>query len=96
MWEFVGAVIGDLVEACRLVSLAAAPFIPGASARAMVQLGYEFPYAADGNGGPALLEELRWGAHAGESGRLATAEPLFPRLETEAPEAPAPPKPAAS
>ena len=78
------AVLGDLVEACRLISLAAAPFIPGAAARAVVQLGYDYPYGPDGNGGPALLDELRWGAHAGEAGRLATPEPLFPRLETEA------------
>jgi methionyl-tRNA synthetase len=78
------AVLGDLVEACRLVSLAAAPFIPGAAARALSQLGYEYPYGADGNGGPALLDELRWGTHAGEKGQVATAEPLFPRLETEA------------
>jgi len=77
------AVLGDLVEACRLISLAAAPFIPVASARAFAQLGYEYPYGADGNGGPALLEELRWGAHAGEAGQLATPEPLFPRLEAE-------------
>ena len=77
------AVLGDLVEACRLISLAAAPFIPGAAARAVVQLGYDYPYGPDGNGGPALLDELRWGAHAGEAGRLATPEPLFPRLETE-------------
>jgi methionyl-tRNA synthetase len=77
-------VLGDLVETCRLVALAAAPFIPLAAPRALAQLGYEYPYAADGNGGPALLDELRWGAHAEEPGRLATAEPLFPRIETEA------------
>ena len=77
-------VLGDLVEACRLVALAAAPFIPLAAPRALAQLGYEYPYAADGNGGPALLEELRWGAHAADAGRLETAEPLFPRIETEA------------
>jgi len=77
------SVLGDLVEACRLVSLAAAPFIPAAAARALAQLGYEYPYATDGNGGPVLLDELRWGAHAGEAGQLATPEPLFPRLETE-------------
>ena len=76
-------VLGDLVEACRLVSLAAAPFIPTAAPRALAQLGYEFPYGADGNGGPAVLDELRWGAHAAEPGRLAVPEPLFPRLETE-------------
>ncbi|HEX7496711.1 MAG TPA: methionine--tRNA ligase [Candidatus Limnocylindrales bacterium] len=78
------AVLGDLIEACRLVALAAAPFIPTATPRALAQLGYAYPYGADGNGGPSLLEELRWGAHAGEPGRLATAEPLFPRIETEA------------
>jgi len=78
------AVLGDLVEACRLIALAAAPFIPTAAPRALAQLGYEYPYAADGNGGPALLDELRWGAHAGDAGRLAAAEPLFPRIEAEA------------
>jgi methionyl-tRNA synthetase len=82
-------VLGDLVEACRLVALAAAPFIPLAAPRALAQLGYEYPYAADGNSGPALLEELRWGAHAAEAGRLETAEPLFPRIETEAAAPPA-------
>jgi methionyl-tRNA synthetase len=82
------AVLGDLIEACRLISLAAMPFIPTAAPRALAQLGYACPYAADGNGGPALLDELRWGARAAEAGRLTTAEPLFPRIETEA-EAPA-------
>jgi methionyl-tRNA synthetase len=78
------AVIGDLVEACRLVSLAAAPFMPQAAPRALAQLGYGYGYGADGNGGPALLDDLRWGARAGVAGRLGAAEPLFPRLETEA------------
>jgi methionyl-tRNA synthetase len=78
------AVLGDLVEACRLVSLAAAPFIPQAAPKALTQLGYEYGYRTDGNGGPALLDELRWGAHAGEAGQLAIPEPLFPRLDTEA------------
>ncbi|HJX67859.1 MAG TPA: methionine--tRNA ligase [Candidatus Limnocylindrales bacterium] len=78
------AVLGDLIEACRLIALAAAPFIPTATPRALAQLGYAYSYGADGNGGPSLLDELRWRAHAGEPGRLATAEPLFPRIETEA------------
>jgi methionyl-tRNA synthetase len=77
-------VLGDLVETCRLVALAAAPFIPLTAPRALAQLGYEYPYAADGNGGPALLDELQWGAHAGQAGRLAAAEPLFPRIDTAA------------
>jgi methionyl-tRNA synthetase len=78
------AVLGDLIEACRLVALAASPFMPQAAPRALAQLGYAYGYGADGNGGPALLDELRWGARAGQAGRLGAAEPLFPRLETEA------------
>jgi len=77
-------VLGDLVEACRLIGLAVAPFMPAAAPKILAQLGYEYPYAADGNGGPALLGELHWGVHAGDVGRLAAAEPLFPRIETDA------------
>jgi methionyl-tRNA synthetase len=80
-------VLGDLVEACRLIALAAAPFMPGTAPRVLAQLGYPYPYGADGNGGPPLLDELAWGAHAGEAGTLAAPEPLFPRLETETAEA---------
>jgi methionyl-tRNA synthetase len=81
------AVLGDLVEAVRLVSLAAAPFTPSIVPRALAQLGHTYVYAADGNGGPPLLAELVWGRHAAEAGTLGTAEPLFPRLETEQSEA---------
>ena len=42
-----------------------------------------YPYGADGNGGPPLLAELAWGAHAAEPGTLASPVPLFPRLESE-------------
>jgi methionyl-tRNA synthetase len=76
-------VLGTLIEACRLLALAAAPFLPTTAPRVLAQLGYGYPYGEDGNGGPPLLDELRWGAHAGEAGRLSAAEPLFPRLETE-------------
>ncbi|GAC1668001.1 MAG: methionine--tRNA ligase [Candidatus Limnocylindrales bacterium] len=81
--ERLRGVLGDLVEACRLLGVAAAPFLPGVAPRLLSQLGYSWPYATDGNGGPPLLDELRWAAHAGEPGRLAAAEPLFPRLDTE-------------
>jgi methionyl-tRNA synthetase len=77
-------VLGDLLEACRLVGLAAAPFLPGTAPRVLGQLGHAYVYGADGNGGPPLLDELRWGAHGGQPGRVGPAEPLFPRLETEA------------
>ncbi|HET9681661.1 MAG TPA: class I tRNA ligase family protein, partial [Candidatus Limnocylindrales bacterium] len=78
-------VLGDLVEACRLVALAAAPFMPSIAPRVLEQLGYVYPYAADGNGGPPLLDELAWGRHAAEPGRLGTPVPLFPRLDVETP-----------
>ncbi|MHB8458979.1 MAG: methionine--tRNA ligase [Candidatus Limnocylindrales bacterium] len=81
--ERLRGVLGDLVEACRLMALAAAPFLPATAPRALAQLGFDYPYAADGNGGPALGEELRWGAHLAVAGRVGTAEPLFPRLDPE-------------
>jgi methionyl-tRNA synthetase len=77
-------VLGDLVEACRLVGLAVAPYMPSAAPRVLAQLGYEYPYQANGNGGPAILDQLRWGARAAEAGKLAAPEPLFPRIEIEA------------
>jgi methionyl-tRNA synthetase len=82
--ERLSGVLGDLVEACRLLGLAAAPYLPATAPRVLAQLGYDYPYAADGNAGPPILEELRWGAHAGEPGRLAAPEPLFPRLDVDA------------
>jgi methionyl-tRNA synthetase len=82
--EELRGVLGDLVEACRLIGLAIAPYMPAAAPRVLAQLGYDYPYQANGNGGPALLSELGWGGHAGEIGRLAAPEPLFPRIEVEA------------
>jgi len=81
--ERLRGVLGDLVEACRLVALAAAPFMPAAAPRVLAQLGYDYPYHADGSSGPALLDELRWAAHGDDAGRLSAAEPLFPRLEID-------------
>ena len=80
--ERLRATLGDLLEVCRLVSLAAAPFMPGVAARAAAQLGVEYRYGPDGNGGPPLSELLRWGA-APTGGRVGAPEPLFPRLESE-------------
>jgi methionyl-tRNA synthetase len=82
--ERLRGVLGDLVEACRLLGLATAPFMPGTAPRVMGQLGYAYLYGPDGNGGPPILDELVWGAHAGEPGRLTAPEPLFPRLDVEA------------
>jgi methionyl-tRNA synthetase len=79
--------LGDLVEACRLLGLAAAPFLPGTAPRLLAQLGFTYPYESDGNGGPAILGELTWATHAAVAGSLAAPEPLFPRLEVETAEA---------
>jgi methionyl-tRNA synthetase len=81
--ERLRAVLGDLVETCRLVGLAAAPYLPNTAPRLLGQLGYAYPYGPDGNGGPPLLDEPRWGAHAGAAGTLTAPEPLFPRLDVE-------------
>jgi methionyl-tRNA synthetase len=84
--ERLRGVLGDLVEACRLVGLAAAPFMPGMAVRVLAQLGYSYAYAADGNGGPPVLAELAWAAHGADTGRLGAAEPLFPRLDVDSAE----------
>ncbi len=76
-------VLGDLVEAARLIGLAAAPFLPATAPRVSEQLGFDYLYAPDGNGGPPLLGELEWGRHANETGSLGTPVPLFPRLEVD-------------
>jgi methionyl-tRNA synthetase len=81
--ERLRGVLGDLVEACRLVGLAAAPFLPATAPRVLAQLGFQYPYAADGNSGPPILDELRWGAHAADNGTLTAPEPLFPRLDVD-------------
>jgi hypothetical protein len=78
-------VLGDLVESCRVVGLAVAPYMPGMAPRVLAQLGHGYPYGADGNGGPSILDELAWGAHRADPGRVATPEPLFPRLDAETP-----------
>jgi methionyl-tRNA synthetase len=76
-------VLGDLTEACRLVGLASAPVMPSVAPRLLAQLGHVYPYAEDGNGGPPVVDELRWGARAHEEGRLGSPVPLFPRLDPE-------------
>ena len=82
--ERLRGVLGDLVEACRLIGMAVAPFMPGTAPRILGQLGYDYPYAADGNDGPAIEDELGWGAHAGDAGHVSAPVPLFPRLDVDA------------
>ena len=80
--------LGDLLEASRLIGLAATPFMPEGAPELAAQLGLDFPYGPDGNGGPPLDEQLVWGA-GHRPGRIGTPRPLFPRLEVEAQEVPA-------
>ncbi len=77
-------VLGDLLEACRLVGVAVTPFMPATGPRVLRQLGHDFGYGSDGNGGPSIIIELTWGAHATDVGRVTAPEPLFPRLDLEA------------
>ena len=70
--------LGDLIETCRLLALVVAPFMPNTAPRVLAQLGYAYAYGADGNGGPPLLDELAWGAHASEIGPAGRAEPALP------------------
>jgi methionyl-tRNA synthetase len=79
--ERLRGVLGDLLEACRVVTFAAAPFIPIAAERAAAQLGAAWEYAGDGNGGPPLAELVAWGALG--AGRIGEPAPLFPRLEAD-------------
>jgi methionyl-tRNA synthetase len=75
--------LGDLLEACRVISLAAAPFMPTAAERVMRQLGLDYGYGPDGSGGPNLEEQAAWGG-SGQSGSVGAQEILFPRVEIEA------------
>ncbi|HUG48635.1 MAG TPA: methionine--tRNA ligase [Candidatus Limnocylindria bacterium] len=77
------ASLGDLLEACRLIGLAAAPFMPGMAPRVAAQLGLAFPYATDGNSGPPLAELLQWAADGEGEGSIGRPEILFPRIDNE-------------
>jgi methionyl-tRNA synthetase len=71
--------LGDLLEACRVVSLAATPFMPTAARRVSSQLGLEFAYDERGGGGTPLAGNAAWGA--APPGRLGKSEILFPRID---------------
>jgi hypothetical protein len=56
--------------------------MPGAAGRVLAQLGIDYPYGADGSGGPPLADLATWGALGG-GGRVGAQEILFPRVEIE-------------
>ncbi|MET0773198.1 MAG: class I tRNA ligase family protein, partial [Candidatus Limnocylindrales bacterium] len=72
-------VLGELLEACRVIALAVAPFMPDSAARMLQQLGHAHPYGPDGNGGPDVAELTVWGAAVSADGAVAEPVPLFPR-----------------
>ncbi len=74
--------LGDLLEACRVISLAAAPFMPGAAKRVQQQLGLEYAYDDNGSAGAPLDEAVAWGSTP-RGGRIGSSEILFPRVENE-------------
>jgi methionyl-tRNA synthetase len=76
------ATLGDLLEACRLIALAAAPVMPAVAHRVHEQLGLAHDYGEDGSGGPRLADHAAWGAGAID-GKTGAAEILFPRVEIE-------------
>ena len=78
------AALGDLLEACRLVALATAPFMPAAAERVHAQLGLDYPYSPNGSDGPPLARaccvgrgQLRGAASAARrsSSRVSNSEP---------------------
>lgn len=78
------AVLGDLLEACRLLGVAAAPFMPSTGPRVLAQLGLDWLWQPDGNGGPPIGHALTWGSMVGVAGEVSAPVPLFPRLDPEA------------
>jgi methionyl-tRNA synthetase len=80
--ERLEAVLGDLLEACRLVGLTVAPFMPDTAPRIAAQLGIEYPYDANSGGGPPLDGLATWGAIGGGA-QIGRTEILFPRIEVE-------------
>ena len=89
------SVLGDLIEACRLVGLAAAPYMPTIAPRVLAQLGYAFLrrgrqwWAADPR--RARLGRQGRGVGAGQRARTAIPAPRGRghRLTTPGPRPPA-------
>ena len=73
----VDAVLGDCLEALRIVALLASPVIPNAAAALWSRLG--LPGSPEDARVP---DAITWGGLPAGS-RLEKGEPLFPRKETE-------------
>ena len=78
-------ILYNLLEALRVTAVLISPFMPGSAAKILTQLGIADP---DGQS----LETLRvWGGLPAGN-QLKKGEPLFPRVEIKAAEAPTPTK----
>ena len=70
------AVLGDCLEALRIVALLASPLVPRASAELWRRLGYSTPVTDE-----RLPDAASWG-RLPAGARLDKGAPLFPRIET--------------
>ncbi|MEI6271424.1 MAG: hypothetical protein WCP38_03550, partial [Chloroflexota bacterium] len=82
--ERLTGVLGDLLEACRLVALYAAPVIPETAEKIWTLLGHPWPYDTGGHGNQTRAALGGWGSLAA-TGALGEPVPLFPRLESDEP-----------
>ncbi len=80
--ERLAGLLGDLLEACRLAALYAAPVIPEVAEKIWTLLGYAWPYDAAGHGDVPRAQLASWGS-AKRTGPLGEPVPLFPRLEAD-------------
>ena len=60
--------LGDLVEACRVVGLAAAPFLPATAPRLLAQLGHGYAYGAGRQRRPGDPRRAGLGGPRGRAG----------------------------
>ncbi len=86
------AVLGDLLEACRLVGLAVAPFMPGIAPRVLGPARPRLPYGPTATAVRPILDELAWGpvADGGRPGDRPGAALPAPGGRASRPRSPTP------
>ena len=85
--ERVGMVLAAMAETCRILGHLVAPFTPSTARALHAQLGVPAPYDERGAGGPGLKRLAAWGA-VNAGWQVGDAQPLFPRTELPAEDAP--------
>ncbi len=72
-------VLAELLEACRVIGLAVAPFMPDAAARILAQLGHDYPVCGGRQRWAPPGQTWPHGAPSGDQpGRVETAAPDLP------------------